>query len=357
MNRIYIAGAHSRAQTLKAYLEYLNPGTEVAAYLVDDLSENKPMIDAVPVHLITSVGLDTGCQVYIGTRGVYHPKITKELNAVGFTRIVPVTVELDRSLRNEYVRRVYQMQGRSFTMVHDLGTDGIAPKKGAKIYVACSAADRSLQTEYQFMREECAIQVGAALADTKVAPGTITDDSGDNISLQNKQYCELTGLYWIWKNVREDYIGLVHYRRHFLLPDDWLARVERNRIDAVLPVPLYVAPNIEDNYRERHAAADWDYMMGYLRESEGESYREAVDFFKTNLYFPCNMFVMRREVLNELCRWLFPCLFAVVEHGGHKKNPYQNRYPGFISERLISFFFEKYRDKYSIVYADKNFLF
>lgn len=356
MDRIYIAGAHSRAQTLRTYLEYLNPGTEVAAYLVDDLSENKPVIEAVPVRLMTGGGLDTGCPVYIGTRGVNHPKITDELKAVGFTRIIPVTVELDRSLRNEYVRRVYQLQGRSFTMVHDLGTDGMAPGKLARIYVAWSSADRPLQTGYQFMREECAIQVGAALADAQVAPGVVADDRGDNISAQNGQYCELTGLYWIWKNAMEDYIGLVHYRRHFLLPDDWLVRVERNRIDVVLPVPLYVAPNIGDNYRERHDAADWEYMMGCLGECEGEGYQEAVDFFKTNLYFPCNMFVMRREVLDELCRWLFPILFAVAEHVGHKKDPYQNRYPGFISERLISFFFEKHRGKYNIVYADKNFL-
>lgn len=356
MNRIYIAGAHSRGQTLRAYLEYLNPETEVAAYLVDDLSENKPIIDAIPVCLISSRGLDTGCPVYIGTRGVNHPKITDELKAVGFTRIIPVTVELDRELRNEYVRKVYRLRGRDFTTVHDLGTDGMASRKLAKIYVACSAGDKSLQMEYQFIKEECAIQVGAALTDIKVTPGVITDDRGDNISTQNNQYCELTGLYWIWKNVMEDYIGLVHYRRHFLLPDDWLARVERNRIDVVLPVPLYVAPNIGDNYRERHDTTDWDYMMGCLRESEGEGYREAVDFFKTNLYFPCNMFVMRREVLDELCRWLFPILFAVAEHVGHKKDPYQNRYPGFFSERLISFFFEKHRDKYRIVYADKNFL-
>lgn len=357
MDRIYIAGAHSRAQTLRAYLEYLYPETEVAAYLVDDLSENKPMIDAVPVRLITSDGLDTDCTVYIGTRGVNHPKITDELNAVGFTRIVPATVELDRKLRNEYVRRVCQLQGRDFKMIHDLDVDGFASKKLAKIYVACSAADQPLQTGYQSMREECAIQVGAALTDTKVAPEILTDDEGDNISVQNKQFCELTGLYWIWKHATEDYIGLVHYRRHFLLPDDWAAKTVGNRIDAILPVPLYVAPDIGDNYRERHDGADWDYMMQCLRERDEEEYREAVDFFKTNLYFPCNMFIMRREVLDELCRWLFPVLFAVAEHSGQKKDPYQNRYPGFISERLISLFFDKYKDRYKIVYADKNFLF
>ncbi len=44
------------------------------------------------------------------------------------------------------------------------------------------------------------------------------------------------------------------------------------------------------------------------------------------------------------------------EKGGIEDDNYQNRYPGFISERLITYFFEKNRDKYKVVYADKNFL-
>lgn len=41
--------------------------------------------------------------------------------------------------------------------------------------------------------------------------GFAGDNTGDNISLKNPYYCELTGLYWMWKNVEADYLGLLHY--------------------------------------------------------------------------------------------------------------------------------------------------
>ena len=132
--------------------------------------------------------------------------------------------------------------------------------------------------------------------------------------------------------------------------------MKEREIDVILPTPLYVAPGIAQNYRERHTASDWEFMMDYIKKIYPDDYKEALTFFDTNLYSPCNMFIMKKKVLDDLCAWLFPIIFICAEHGGEREESYQNRYPGFLSERLMTFFFEKNREKYRVVYADKNFL-
>ena len=56
-------------------------------------------------------------------------------------------------------------------------------------------------------------------AEGKAAIGYTPDNTGDNISIKNPHFCELTGLYWAWKNLDADYLGLVHYRRYFTRKD------------------------------------------------------------------------------------------------------------------------------------------
>lgn len=323
-------------------------------YLYDNEEPNPKQIEKIPVfELSCDAQFYTDYPVYIGTRGIYHPQITEHLKNAGFEKIHPVTVELDQYLRNAYLKRYFAEIGRSFLKIENLD-DRI--DRSVSVYVVRSVFDKPLQQPYKLAPYEREIQAGAALTRKRLSDKVVTDDTGKHISARNGQFCELTALYWIWKNAKEDIVGMVHYRRHFILPEDWIERMRQNEVDVILPVPLYVAPSVADNYRERHNASDWEYMMQYLKKNHGLEYSQAEEFFEKNLYSPCNMFIMRKEVLNELCEWLFPVLFQTAGYGGEKADPYQNRYPGFLAERLISFYFEKYRNRFKVVFADKNFL-
>lgn len=345
--KIYIVGAHSRARTLGVYLAKIYPDLKVKAYLYDNEEPNADNIGGVPViYFDESTVLETDYPVYLGTRGVYHSALTKKLQKMGMTKIIPVTPQLDIELRNQFLTLYYAEMGRCYDRI-----DNIA--QSVCIYVARSVFDKPLQQTYELSVFQKEIQVGAALTEERICG--ITDDTGENISDRNRQFCELTALYWIWKNAKQDIVGLEHYRRHFILTDDWYHKMRDNHIDVILPTPLYVVPSLAENYRERHVASDWDFMMDYMRRIYETDFEKAVCFFETNLYSPCNMFIMRKDILDALCTWLFPILFVCGEHGGKRKDSYQNRYPGFLSERLMTFFFEKNREKYKIVYADKNF--
>ena len=354
MQKVYIFGAHSRAQTLAVYLESLYPEIMVEAFLYSNEERNPERIGEVPVLFVDEyTELNTRYPVYIGTRGIYHPQITEHLRSLGFKKLHPITVELDRQLRNAYLKKYFTNTGRSFSKIEKLDEK---IERSVAVYVARSVFDKPLKQPYELASYEKEIQAGAALTRERLSDNMATDDTGKHISARNKQFCELTALYWIWKNAKEDIVGMVHYRRHFILPEDWVERMRRNEVDVILPVPLYVAPSVADNYRERHDVSDWEYMMQYLQENHGAEYSQAEEFFEKNLYSPCNMFIMRKEVLDELCTWLFPILFYAAGYGGEKKDHYQNRYPGFLSERLMSFYFEKHRNRFKVVYADKNFL-
>ncbi len=358
MSRIFIFGAHSRAQTLAVYLRALEPDTEIVAYLTDDEEENPSEIGGVPVIRPNAVpsGQRVG-PVYLAIRGVNHGPVEERLRALGYGEIIPITPAFDSGIRIRFLRKLYADADRPFVLIDDLAAEGMAELPPVRIYEVCSAYDKPLQKDhYERLPEESRIQVGAALTDIRLPDCAFYDDEGDNISAYNRQLCEETALYWIWKHAREDFIGLVHYRRHFILPEDYLRRMLSGGVDVILPIPLYVMPNVTDNYRFRHIPGDWDKLLEILSAFDPDEGRYAAERFRQPLYFPLNIFVMRREVLQDYCSWLFPRLFEVMKRIGQREDVYQNRYPAFMAERLLTLYFEMHRDKYHIVYADKGFL-
>ena len=362
VKKYYIFGAHSRGQTTAVYLKKLYPQQQFYGYLVDNDEDNPVSVESMPVIQIAGdISLDTEARVYVATRSVSHEHIFETLKEIGFTDIVPVDVTLDNALRNVFVREYFREQERPFVKIEDILVDYENINnviKGTTIYVIKSAVDTALERHTDLAEFEKYIQAGRAMADNVIEDCQVFDNMGDNISEKNRQMCELTAMYWIWKNASDEVVGVEHYRRRFILPQGWKKLFSKQQVDVILPVPLYVRPSLKENYSSRHIGEIWDVMMRKLGGIHGtDCALKAKDFFEnTGCYSPCNMLIATKCVYDELCEWLFPILFAVMDECGVVDDKYQNRYPGFLSERLISFFFFLYQDKYKVIYADKMFL-
>lgn len=184
----------------------------------------------------------------------------------------------------------------------------------------------------------------------------LSDDVEDNISEKNLNFCELTGLYWIWKNGNERYsdiTGLVHYRRYFTSRlDDFLYTYFNRRprvikydyiekclkkYDIILPVPEKIFRTVKQSYIDVHNEED----LCLTRSVIAEICAEYVDSFdkvmNSHKYYYANMMLCNKQILDEYSQWLFSILFNLEKRIDVDKysDEYQKRVFGFLAERLL----------------------
>ena len=178
--------------------------------------------------------------------------------------------------------------------------------------------------------------------------GYIKDNSGDNISEKNRNYCELTALYWAWKNLQADYIGLVHYRRHFSYKGAKGEKKEKvldsNTLRSLLKQYDVILPKqrnyfIETNYSQyvhAHHKEDLDITRAILQEMHPEFVNEFDSVMAKTIGHRFNMFIMKYELFDEYCNWLFSILFELEKRLDISEySDYDARVFGFVSERLL----------------------
>jgi hypothetical protein len=194
------------------------------------------------------------------------------------------------------------------------------------------------------------IQVGKAGKNLDL--GFQGDDTGDNISEKNATYCELTGIYWAWKNLDADWVGLSHYRRYFRGTrgrDLWnciLTQAQAVHLlqdtDVLLPKKRrYYIETVYNQYVHSHPAAPLDLALQLAGET-GPAYQAAAQGLKKrSWYHNCNMFLMKREIFDGYCQWLFSILAQVeaqVDISDYSQ--YDSRVFGFLGERLLDIYLE-----------------
>lgn len=201
------------------------------------------------------------------------------------------------------------------------------------------------------------IHVGKALNPNKDF-GYQGDNTGENISKKNPYYCELTAIYWGWKNLKIDYIGLAHYRRHFCLKrkgKDWDSILTSEEAESLCKQYDLILPKkrklyIETVYSHYNHTFDGEHFYN-TRKIISQKCPEYLASFDKLMNSRCqhlfNMFIMKRELFNSYCEWMFPILEELETYYDLKNmDPFQARLIGRVSERLMDVWVMKNNLKY-----------
>ena len=196
--------------------------------------------------------------------------------------------------------------------------------------------------------------------------GYAQDNRGDNISIKNPYFSELTGLYWAWKNLDADYIGLVHYRRHFTISS--IVPKEENRkfsillskeqaekllkkYDVILPKKRhYFIENLYSHY-EHTMYVEPLYITGEIIKEKYPAYSTEFNrLHKRTSAHMFNMMIMKKDILNDYCKWLFDILFELEKRADVSQyDSFHARFFGRISELLLDVWINTNNIKYEEV--------
>lgn len=213
--------------------------------------------------------------------------------------------------------------------------------------------------------------------DPKEYGNMLGDDTGDNISEKRNSFCELTVLYWAWKNQKADYYGLCHYRRYLSFTDkkypegktehdngcvvenflniDSEKKYGLNNIlnmeNEIKNYDVIVNPSIDirngpkTNYNamkissDYHNIKDVDLALNIIKERFPTVYPFALEYMNSGFSRLYNCFIMKANIFNEFCNFLFGVLFELENRIDMRNyNVKKYRTPGTIGERLLGIY-------------------
>lgn len=183
------------------------------------------------------------------------------------------------------------------------------------------------------------LQVGRALHEDL---GYLGDDTGDNISSLNPYYAELSGVYWVWKNITEDdYVGICHYRR-FLLNNQEAVYTKAELLPHLQKYDLLTSKKLTLNFSyaygfaRNHSAKDLSVACDVIRKLYPDFYPLFEKRLGENHTYFGNMMICKKTLFDEYCAFLFPIFSSM--HPRLNLDTYDNyhkRLYGFLSEFLL----------------------
>ena len=241
------------------------------------------------------------------------------------------------------------------------------------------------------------IQGGRAISNSPSRAGTFTldeinwlknnmigDDTGENISELNRYFAEITALYWIYKNTSTPFVGMFQYRRYLSLNNnanypmlefpsmrfrhlginhlngfskEFLHNLELEKKyilpwfithDILVSEPIKL--NAYEQYKKEHVISDLDKALDIINKKYPHMYDFAIKTLNSDEgFYPTNMFVTKREILNDYASWLFSILLPLYEDikdDLKTRDTEQKLALAYLSERLFTVYF-RYQQQHS----------
>lgn len=347
----YALGAYKAIKTLYSK-------REISCFLVTCMDGNVSVLGGIPVKTLTAyagelIGEEKQqVEILIATPEQVQPDIEEILENFGFQNHRRLTFAHFTELMKLFHTRLGK-----FLPLSALPVGCHIPF--VRIYKAKSHADKLLRGIVALPEYVFPIQAGAENCDVRVAD--LLDNTGEHISEKNGNYCELTVLYWIWKNKlktigsadggERQYFGLCQYRREFEFSKDDLFRLVNNDVDVVLPYPMPYEPDIHIHHERYLKEEDWNALLQALAELAPEYAEAFPEILGQQYLYNYNVILAKKNVLRDYCDWLFPILERTEKLSKPKGWERNDRYIGYMGETLETLYFMKNANRLSIVHT------
>ena len=164
-----------------------------------------------------------------------------------------------------------------------------------------------------------------------------------------------------------DYIGLAHYRRHFMYTKksnndkflNVLTYKEANDLleknDVILPKKRnYIIETLYNHYKHTMYVEPLDETRNVIKKLYPDYLDEFDNLKKRRSAHMFNMFIMKKEIFDDYCKWLFDILFELEKRVDNTQyDNFHARFYGRISELLL----DVYLRKNNIGYKEINFIY
>ena len=231
------------------------------------------------------------------------------------------------------------------------------------LYIAMAASGKDAKVSQESLPEYIHPVLGGAAVYEGERSGAMKydDEESDNISSYNDLYSELTVAYHLWKTApRARYLGLCHYRRHFVLTYEVKVALAEGRIDVLLTRPRITIPDVRTFFTELPVTytdkLDYDTMLEFIGKRDEKMASFAENFFSGQIQFPNNMAIARREIYLRYCEFMFSILLDMQAYYREQRIERQKRYLGNVGEMLTSVYFAYHMDRWRTEFVDYQLL-